>query len=149
MDFWEGVGGQGTPPPSRDRLRETGFVNDTEMQTGNDNSLAATNPQVAEGPTPEPKAREVETEEEEVVGPSLEPRSQDPPAGEPRGGKRKPSHDGSDEVKKAGKTEAVAPLSGQSLDRIQIQIDCVDSQTRGSPPPDNEVSRAIASILNK
>ena len=66
-------GGQGVPPVPRVWLGESGTVSDTGTQVGNDNSLPATNSQVAEDPTPEPKPMEIGVEEEEVINTSLEP----------------------------------------------------------------------------
>ena len=69
--------------------------------------------------------------------------------GEDRGTKRKPSQDGSEEVKKVGKTEAVVPLSSQTLDLTQFQIVGANPRTLGSTSQDDEVLRAVASILPK
>ena len=51
-------------------------------------------------------------------------------------------------MKKVGKTEAVVPLSSQSLDQTQFQIVGADSQTLGSPTLEDEVICAVASILD-
>ena len=88
-------------------------------------------------------------EEGEIIDTSLEPGQQHHLVVEDRGEKRKPSQDDSGEVKKVGKTEAVAPLSSQSLDLTQFQIVGADSQTLGYTSQDDEVLRAVASILPK
>ena len=69
----EGSGGEGTPPPPRAWLGDTGSANSTETQNGNGNLLLATSPKVVEKPTPEPKATEEELEEGEIIDTSLEP----------------------------------------------------------------------------
>ena len=64
------------------------------------------------------------------------------------GEKRKPSQDGSDERKKFGKTEAVAPLSSQTLDSIQSEVVGAGSPTPASSSQE-ELQRAVASILDE
>lgn len=98
---------------------------------GNDMSLPVTNSQVAEDPIPKPKAKDVEIVEDEVIDLSLESGVEHQMDVEPSGGKRKISHDGSEEVKKAGRREVVAPLSGQSLDQIHFKIVEVGLSTHG------------------
>ena len=129
----EELGGEGTPPPPRAWIGDTRIVEDTVFQTGNGNSLPATNPQVV-------------VREEEAIGSAPEPGAHHPSPGEGRGKKRKPSQDDSEEVKKIGKTEAVDSLSSQLLDRIQFQIVGAGSPPLISPSQD-EVLRAVESIL--
>ena len=142
----ENLEGKGSPHSPRAWLGGTRSTESTESQPGKGNSLPATIPQVAENLAPEPKAQEVEVEEEETFDPNLEPVVTQPGQGGSGGEKRKPSHDGSDERKKFGKTEAVAPLSSQTLDSIQFQV-----VGAGSPPPTSssqeELQRAVASII--
>ena len=101
---------------------------------------------MAENLTPEPKAKGEEIEEEEIIDSSSEPVVHHPTPGGGRGEKRKPSQDDSEEGKKIGKTEAVAPLSSQSLDAIQFQIVGAGSPLLVSTSQD-EVLRAVASIM--
>ena len=138
--------GEGSHHPPRAWLGDTRLTESTESQPGKGNSLPATTPQVAENLTPEPKAQEVEVEEEQAFDSSSEPVVPLPGQGGVRSKKRKPSHDGSDERKKIGKTEAVVPLSGQSLDSIQFQVVGAESPSPVSSSQE-EVLRAVASII--
>ena len=80
--------------------------------------------------------------------PNLGPVVGLPGQGLGKGEKRKPSQDGSDDGKKFSKTEAVAPLSSQTLDSIYSEV-----VGAGSPPPasssQEELQRAVASILTE
>ena len=127
------MGGEGTPPPPRAWIGESCTVEDAVFQTGNDNSLPAADPQVV-------------VMEEEVIGSNPEPGAHHPSPGGDRGKKRTPSNDVAEDVKKIGKTEAVDPLSSQSLDQIQFQIVGAGSSPLILPLQD-EVLRAVESIL--
>ena len=69
----EDLVGEETHHPPRTWLGDTGLTESTEIQPGKCNSLPATEPQVAENLTPEPKAKEVEVEEEEAFDSGSEP----------------------------------------------------------------------------
>ena len=135
----------GLPPPCP-WLGEPGTDTFTVPPVENDKSLPVTNSKVTGDQTLDPKSEDVEIVEYEVINLSLESGVEQLTGKGPISKKRKSRQDGSEEVKKADKREAVDPISSQSLDLNQFQIIGSDSQPAGYINPEDELRWAVASI---